>query len=66
MKARNYTFDEICFSVVVDIRSLGRNIKISTVKNFYNGVSGCNVSIINQINAWVASFNNNSFNNNAE
>ncbi|PKK58076.1 hypothetical protein RhiirC2_857949 [Rhizophagus irregularis] len=59
IKARNYTFDDMCFSVVVDIRSLGGNIKISTVKNFYNGVSGCNVSTINQINAWVASFNNN-------
>ena len=59
MKARNYTFDEMCFSVVVDIRSLGGNIKISTVKNFYNGVSGSKVSTINQINAWVASFNNN-------
>ncbi|CAB4407214.1 unnamed protein product [Rhizophagus irregularis] len=34
MKARNYTFDEMCFSVVVDICSLGGNIKISTVKNF--------------------------------
>ncbi|CAG8739130.1 6680_t:CDS:2, partial [Dentiscutata heterogama] len=33
-------FDEMCFSVVVDIRCLGGNIKISTVKNFYNGVSG--------------------------
>jgi hypothetical protein len=59
MKARNYTFDEMCFSVVVDIRSLGGNIKISTVKNFYNGVGSSNVSTINQINAWVASFNNN-------
>src|ERR1044072_3329386 len=59
MRARNYTFDEMCFSVVVDIRSLGGNIKISTVKNFYNGVSGSKVSTINQINAWVASFNNN-------
>jgi hypothetical protein len=59
MKARNYTFDEMCFSVVVDIRSLGENIKISTVKNFYNSVSGSKVSTINQINAWVASFNNN-------
>ena len=52
MKARNYTFDEMCFSVVVDIRSLGGNIKISTVKKFYNGVSGSKVSTINQINAW--------------
>ena len=59
MKARNYTFDEMCFSVVIDIRSLGGNIKISTVKSFYNGVSGSKVSTINQINAWVASFNNN-------
>ena len=59
MKARNYTFDEMCFSVAVDIRSLGGNIKISTVKSFYNGVSGSKVSTINQINAWVASFNNN-------
>ncbi|POG72128.1 hypothetical protein GLOIN_2v1598369 [Rhizophagus irregularis DAOM 181602=DAOM 197198] len=59
MKVRNYTFDEMCFLVVVDIRSLGGNIKISTVKNFYNGVSGNKVSTINQINAWVASFNNN-------
>ena len=59
MKARNYTFDEMCFSVVVDIRSLGGNIKIATVENFYNGVSGSKVSTINQINAWVASFNNN-------
>ena len=56
MKARNYTFDEMCFSVAMDIRSLGGNIKISTVKNFYNGVSGSKVSTINQINAWVASF----------
>ena len=56
MKARNYTFDEMCFSVAVDIRSLGGNIKISTVKNFYNGVSGSKVSTVNQINAWVASF----------
>ena len=59
MRARNYTFDEMCFSVVVDICRLGGNIKISTVKNFYNGVSGSKVSTINQINAWVASFNNN-------
>jgi hypothetical protein len=51
MKARNYTFDEMCFSVVIDIRSLGGNIKTSTVKNFYNGVSGSKVSTINQINA---------------
>ena len=56
MKARNYTFDEMCFSVAVDIRSLGGNIKISTVKSFYNGVSGSKVSTVNQINAWVASF----------
>src|SRR5436305_9435086 len=40
MEARKFTFDEMCFSVVVDIRSLGGNIKISTVKYFYNGVSG--------------------------
>ncbi|CAG8517639.1 8545_t:CDS:2 [Cetraspora pellucida] len=59
MKARNYAFDEMCFSVVVDIRCLGGNIKISTVKNFYNGVSGSKISTVNQINAWVASFNNN-------
>ncbi|RGB42674.1 hypothetical protein C1646_750724 [Rhizophagus diaphanus] len=38
MKARNYTVDEMCFSVVVDIRSLEGNIKITTVKNFYGGV----------------------------
>ena len=59
IKMRNYTFDEMCFSVAVDIRSLGGNIKISTVKNFYNGVSGSKISTVNQINAWVASFNNN-------
>ncbi|RIA95472.1 hypothetical protein C1645_734080 [Glomus cerebriforme] len=59
MEARNYTFDEMCFLVVIDIRNLGGNIKTSTVKNFYNGVSGSKVSTINQINAWVASFNNN-------
>ncbi|RGB22565.1 hypothetical protein C1646_677743 [Rhizophagus diaphanus] len=59
MKARNYTFDEMCYSVAVNIRSLGGNIKIPTVKNFYNGVSGSKVSTVNQINAWVASFNNN-------
>ncbi len=58
MKARNYTFDEMYFSVVVDIRSLGGNIKILIVKNFYNSVSGSKVSIINQINAWIVSFNN--------
>ncbi|CAG8774513.1 2058_t:CDS:1, partial [Funneliformis caledonium] len=40
MKARNYTFDEMCFSVVINICSLRGNIKTSTVKNFYNGVSG--------------------------
>ena len=34
MKARNYTFDEMCFSVVVDIRSLGGNIKISNSEKF--------------------------------
>ena len=56
MKARNYTFDEMCFLVAVDICSLGGNIKISTVKSFYNGVSGSKVSTVNQINAWVASF----------
>ncbi|CAG8757593.1 9085_t:CDS:2, partial [Rhizophagus irregularis] len=38
--ARNYTVDEMCFSVVMDIRSFGGNIKISTVKTFYSGVSG--------------------------
>ncbi len=59
MKARNYTFDEMCFSVVIDIHSLEGNIKTSIVKNFYNGVSGSKVSTINQINTWVASFNNN-------
>ena len=59
MKVRNYTFDEMCFSVVIDIHSFRGNIKTSTVKNFYNGVSGSKVSIINQINVWVASFNNN-------
>ena len=59
MKARNYTFDEMCFSVVMDIRSLGGNIKISTVKNFYSGVGRSTVSTVNQINAWVNSFNNN-------
>ncbi|RIA92514.1 hypothetical protein C1645_820662 [Glomus cerebriforme] len=46
-------------SGIIDIRSLGGNIKTSTVKNFYNGVSSSKVSTINQINAWVASFNNN-------
>ena len=56
MKVRDYTFDEMCFSVVIDIHSLGGNIKTSTVKNFYNGVSGSKVSTVNQINAWVASF----------
>ena len=56
MKARNYTFDEMCFLVAVDIRSLGGNIKISTVKSFYNGVSGSKVSTVNQINVWVANF----------
>ncbi|CAG8585746.1 3367_t:CDS:2 [Acaulospora morrowiae] len=40
LKARNYTYDEMCFSVVIDICSLGGNIMISTVKIFYNGVSG--------------------------
>ncbi|GBB95534.1 hypothetical protein RclHR1_25560002 [Rhizophagus clarus] len=59
MKARNYTFDEMCFSVAMDIRSLGGNIKISTVKNFYSGVGRSTVSTVNQINAWVNSFNNN-------
>jgi len=59
MKVRNYTFDEMCFSVVVDIHNLGGNIKILTMKNFYNGISDSKVSTINQINAWVASFNNN-------
>ena len=59
MKARNYTVDEMCFSVVVDIRSLGGNIKISTVKNFYGGVGRSTVPTVNQINAWVNSFNNN-------
>jgi hypothetical protein len=59
MEVRDYTFDEISFSVVVDIRSLGGNIKILTVKNFYNGVSGSKISTINQINAWITSFNNN-------
>ncbi|RGB23284.1 hypothetical protein C1646_774732 [Rhizophagus diaphanus] len=57
--ARNYTFDEMCYSVVVDICSLEGNIKISTVKNFYSGVGRSTVSTVNQINAWVASFNNN-------
>ncbi|CAG8707840.1 14078_t:CDS:2, partial [Funneliformis caledonium] len=52
MKARNYTFDEMCYSIVIDIHSLGGNIKTSTVKNFYNSVSGSRVSTINQINAW--------------
>ncbi|PKK58117.1 hypothetical protein RhiirC2_763591 [Rhizophagus irregularis] len=50
MKARNYTFDEMCYLVVVDIRSLGGNIKISTVKNFYSGVSRSTVGTVNQIN----------------
>ena len=59
IKARNYTFDEMCYSVAVDIRSLGGNIKISTVKNFYSGVGRSTVSTVNQINAWVTSFNNN-------
>ena len=59
MKARNYTFDEMCFSVAMDIRSLGGNIKISTVKTFYSGVGRSIVSTVNQINAWVNSFNNN-------
>ena len=44
------------FSVVIDIHSFEGNIKTSTVKNFYNGISGSKVSTINQINAWVASF----------
>jgi hypothetical protein len=59
MKARNYTFDEMCYSVAVDIRSLGGSIKISTVKNFYSGVGRSTVPTVNQINAWVNSFNNN-------
>ncbi|PKC55409.1 hypothetical protein RhiirA1_503640 [Rhizophagus irregularis] len=59
MKARNYTSDEMFISVAVDIRGLGGNIKISTVKNFYSGVGRSTVSTVNQINAWVASFNNN-------
>ncbi|GBB99822.1 hypothetical protein RclHR1_36450001 [Rhizophagus clarus] len=59
MKARNYTIEEMCYSVVVDIRSLGGNIKISTVKNFYGGVGRSTVPTVNQINAWVNSFNNN-------
>ena len=59
MKARNYTFDEMCFSVAMDIRSLKGNIKISTVKTFYSGVGRSTVSTVNQINAWVTSFNNN-------
>ncbi|POG64359.1 hypothetical protein GLOIN_2v1676702, partial [Rhizophagus irregularis DAOM 181602=DAOM 197198] len=59
MKVRNYTFDEMCYSIAVDIRSLGGSIKISTVKNFYSGVGRNTVGTVNQINTWVASFNNN-------
>src|SRR5688572_30971279 len=55
MKARNYTSDEMCYSVAMDIRSLGGNIKISTVKTFYSGVGRSTVSTVNQINAWVRS-----------
>ncbi|CAB5350288.1 unnamed protein product [Rhizophagus irregularis] len=47
MKARNYTSDEMCNSVAMDIRSLGGNIKISTVKTFYSGVGRSTVSTVN-------------------
>ncbi len=50
MKVKNYTFKEMCVSVAVDIFSLRGNIKISTVKNFYNNVSNSKVSTVNQIN----------------
>ncbi|CAG8611261.1 13478_t:CDS:2 [Funneliformis caledonium] len=50
MKVKNYTFNEMCYSVVIDIHSLRRNIKTLTVKNFYNSISGSKISTINQIN----------------
>ena len=50
MKVRNYTFNKMCFLIVVDIHSLEGNIKISTVKNFYNDISGSKISTVNQIN----------------
>ncbi|CAG8497393.1 11954_t:CDS:1, partial [Ambispora leptoticha] len=31
----NYTLEEMCFSVAIDIRLLGENIKKATVQGFY-------------------------------
>ncbi len=56
MKARNYTFDKMYFLIAIDIHNLEGNIKISTIKNFYNSVNDSKVNIVNQINVWIASF----------
>ncbi|RHZ50772.1 hypothetical protein Glove_492g12 [Diversispora epigaea] len=46
---RNYTFDEMCYSVAIRICELGGNIRQSTVKNFYNKSSDCKASTVNEI-----------------
>jgi hypothetical protein len=58
MNEKKCTFDMMCYLVAMEIHSLGGNIGKETVKNFYNGINGCKVSTLNQINAWVGSKEN--------
>ena len=62
MTENNYTLEEMCFSVAMDIRSLGGNIKKATVQGFYernikkkNGY----ISTLDQIGLWIDSKTNN-------
>ncbi|CAG8653891.1 7330_t:CDS:2 [Ambispora leptoticha] len=62
MTENNYTLEEMCLSVAMDIRSLGKNIKKVMVQGFYernikkkNGY----ISTLDQIGLWIDSKTNN-------
>jgi len=62
MTENNYTLEEMCLSVAMDIRSLGGNIKKATVQGFYERnikKKDGYISTLDQIGLWIDSKTNN-------
>ncbi|KAF0441048.1 hypothetical protein F8M41_004022 [Gigaspora margarita] len=67
MTDNNYSLDDMCNMVSVEIRSLGvGKISKETIKNFYYNNGDFRGSTLNKIGAWIDSKNNFNLANNSE
>ena len=67
MTNNNYSLDNMCNMVSVEIRSLGmEKIDKETIKNFYYNNGDFRGSTLNKIGAWIDSKNNFNLANNME